>query len=82
MFSGDFGVSEDHSRNDDFVQWHAVFAVDTFDGNVRLFVRLVRQQNAAGDVANGVNVRVIRLLAFVDFDKPFFVQFHLCVFQT
>ena len=53
-----------------------------FDGDARLLVRLVREQDAAGDVADGVNGRVAGLLLRVDLDEAFFVQLDLGVFQA
>ena len=57
-------------------------AGDDFDGDARLLVRLVREQNAARDVADGVNRRVARLLLRVDLHKALFVQFDFRVFQA
>ena len=45
-------------------------------------VGFMRQQNAAGDVANGVNGRIVGLLLLVDFDEAFFVESDLGVFQA
>jgi hypothetical protein len=56
--------------------------LNVFDGDARFLVRLVREQDAAGDVANGVNARVVGLLVMVDLDETFFVQLHLGVFQA
>ena len=61
---------------------HAVLAVDDLDGDARFLVRLVCQQNAARNVADGVNVRVIGLLTLVDLHKPFFIKLNFGVFQT
>jgi len=43
---------------------------------------LVRQQNAARNVADGVNGRVVRLLPVVDLDEALFIERDLRVFES
>src|SRR5205807_211553 len=54
---GDFGVGEDDGRNDEFFRC-AGFAGNDFNGVAGFAGSLVREQNAARDVANRKNVFV------------------------
>jgi len=45
-------------------------------------VRLVREQNTAGDIADGIDMRVARLLVLVHFHETFFVERDFGVLQT
>ena len=51
---GQFGIGENDGGNDD-ARGGAFVADDGFDGDARFLAGLVRQQNAAGDVADGEN---------------------------
>ena len=53
-----------------------------FHRNARFLRSFVREHDAARDVADGINIRIARLLLRVDLDEAFFVLRDFRVFQT
>ena len=74
-------ISEHHGRNDDLVPLRH-FAANHLDSNTRLFVRLVRQHDAARDVADGADDRVGRLHPGVHLDETLLIALDLGVLQA
>ena len=78
---GHLGIGVD-DRGDDDVFEGAGFAEHRFDGDLALPGRAVRQQRAAIDVADGVDIGIFGLLLGVAVNESFIVFRHLGICQT
>ena len=61
---GKLGIGEDDGRNDDVLE-RTLLAGDHLNGDARFLCRLVREQHAAGDIADRVEIRVRRTLFMI-----------------
>ncbi len=78
---GHFGIGVDHRRHNDVFK-RARLAEQRFDGDSRLARGAMGQEQAAGNVADGVNIRIVGLLLGVAGDEAFVVLADLGVFQA
>src|SRR5207245_393107 len=77
----DFWFGEHHRRYDDILK-RAALTGNHLDRHARLPARLVRQKHSAGNVTDGIDVGVGRLLLRVDLDETFVIALNLRVLQT
>ena len=77
-----FGIGEDHRRNEVVAIHRVAVAGEVFNSDAGLLAGLVRQHDAASDVADGINVRVVGDHALIHLDEPLVIPLDARVLKS